>query len=262
MTTAEVRAIFDELKEELVPLIARRRRARRPSLATSLGGRLRRRRAARALATRSSTLFGFRPTRGGSTRRRTRSRPAAASTTSGSRRFYDADDLDSLFATMHEYGHGLYEHQVEPALERTPLGSGVSLGLHESQSRMWENLVGRCLPFWRASTRGSRRRFPAQLGGVELDALLRGGQPRAPVADPHPRGRGDLQHARHPALRARAGDHRRPGRAARPARGVERDGWRSTSASRCRTTRDGRAPGRALVGRRRSATSRRTRSAT
>ena len=50
---------------------------------------------------------------------------------------------------MHEFGHGLYEHQVDPSLERTPLARGVSLGLHESQSRMWENLVGRSLPFWR-----------------------------------------------------------------------------------------------------------------
>ena len=50
---------------------------------------------------------------------------------------------------MHEFGHGLYERQVDPALERSPLARGVSLGMHESQSRMWENLVGRSLPFWR-----------------------------------------------------------------------------------------------------------------
>ena len=62
---------------------------------------------------------------------------------------YFSDHLDGLFATMHEFGHGLYEHQVDPALERTPLARGVSLGMHESQSRMWENLVGRSLPFWR-----------------------------------------------------------------------------------------------------------------
>jgi carboxypeptidase Taq len=63
-------------------------------------------------------------------------------------RYFD-DNLDGLFGTMHEFGHGLYEHQVDKALERTPLARGVSLGLHESQSRMWENLVGRSLPFWR-----------------------------------------------------------------------------------------------------------------
>src|SRR5581483_9482824 len=57
-------------------------------------------------------------------------------------RYYD-DGLESLFATMHEAGHGLYEHQIDQALERTPLARGTSLGVHESQSRMWENLVGR-----------------------------------------------------------------------------------------------------------------------
>ena len=50
---------------------------------------------------------------------------------------------------MHEMGHGLYEHQVDPALARTTLGTGVSLGIHESQSRLWENLVGRSPAFWR-----------------------------------------------------------------------------------------------------------------
>ena len=56
---------------------------------------------------------------------------------------YFSEHLGGLFGTMHEFGHGLYEHQIDPALERTPLARGVSLGLHESQSRMWENLVGR-----------------------------------------------------------------------------------------------------------------------
>ena len=50
---------------------------------------------------------------------------------------------------MHEFGHGLYERQIDETLERSSLARGVSLGLHESQSRMWENLVGRSLPFWR-----------------------------------------------------------------------------------------------------------------
>ena len=62
---------------------------------------------------------------------------------------YFTDGLEGLFGTMHEFGHGLYEHQVDPSLERSPLARGVSLGLHESQSRMSENLVGRSQPFWR-----------------------------------------------------------------------------------------------------------------
>lgn len=62
---------------------------------------------------------------------------------------YVENDLQGLFAVMHEIGHGLYEHQIDPALARTTLGTGVSLGIHESQSRLWENLVGRSEPFWR-----------------------------------------------------------------------------------------------------------------
>jgi carboxypeptidase Taq len=62
---------------------------------------------------------------------------------------YFTEHMGGLFGSMHEFGHGLYEHQVDSSLERTPLARGVSLGWHESQSRMWENLVGRSLPFWR-----------------------------------------------------------------------------------------------------------------
>ncbi len=62
---------------------------------------------------------------------------------------YFTEHLGGLFGTMHEFGHGLYERQVDETLERSPLARGVSLGMHESQSRMWENLVGRSLPFWR-----------------------------------------------------------------------------------------------------------------
>jgi carboxypeptidase Taq len=86
---------------------------------------------------------------------------------------YADDDLDSLFSTMHEFGHGLYERQIDPALERTPLCTGVSFGLHESQSRMWENLVGRSLPFLRWFFPHLQRAFPAQLNGVDTDAFYR-----------------------------------------------------------------------------------------
>src|SRR5262245_939003 len=54
----------------------------------------------------------------------------------------------ALFGTLHECGHGLYEQGVSRALERTPLSGGASLGIHESQSRLWENLLGRSRGFW------------------------------------------------------------------------------------------------------------------
>jgi carboxypeptidase Taq len=86
---------------------------------------------------------------------------------------YHAHNLDGLFATMHEFGHGLYEHQIEPRLERTPLASGVSLGLHESQSRLWENLVGRSLPFWRFFYPRLAELFPEALASYDPERWYR-----------------------------------------------------------------------------------------
>ena len=83
------------------------------------------------------------------------------------------DSLDGLTATMHEFGHGLYEHQVDRALDRTSLSRGASLGLHESQSRMWENLVGRSLPFWRHFFPRLQETFPEQLGGYDVESWYR-----------------------------------------------------------------------------------------
>ena len=86
---------------------------------------------------------------------------------------YFEDNLDGLFATMHETGHGLYEHQVDRSLERTSLARGVSLGLHESQSRMWENLVGRSLPFWRHFFPRLQELFPEELGAYDHERWYR-----------------------------------------------------------------------------------------
>src|SRR5262249_44659950 len=85
---------------------------------------------------------------------------------------YFADRYESLFSTMHEFGHGLYEHQVSSSLDRTPLQRGASMALHESQSRMWENLVGRSIPFWRHFYPQLQPRF-APLAGVELEEFYR-----------------------------------------------------------------------------------------
>jgi carboxypeptidase Taq len=87
-------------------------------------------------------------------------------------RYFD-DHLGGLFGTMHEFGHGLYEHQIDPALERTPLARGVSLGMHESQSRMWENLVGRSLPFWRHFFPRLQELYADTLGGYDVERWYR-----------------------------------------------------------------------------------------
>ena len=86
---------------------------------------------------------------------------------------YFHEHLGGLFGTMHEFGHGLYEHQVDPALERSPLARGVSLGMHESQSRMWENLVGRSLPFWRHYFPRLQELFPEELGTYDHERWYR-----------------------------------------------------------------------------------------
>jgi carboxypeptidase Taq len=86
---------------------------------------------------------------------------------------YDETDLDSVFSTMHEYGHALYENQVAPELMRGPLGSGASLGLHESQSRMWENLVGRSRPFWSYFYPRLQETFPEGLADVDPERFYR-----------------------------------------------------------------------------------------
>jgi carboxypeptidase Taq len=86
---------------------------------------------------------------------------------------YRGDDLESVWSTLHEAGHGLYAHGIAAALQRSPLGHAPSLGLNESQSRTWENLVGRSLPFWRCFYPRLQEQFPAQLGAVELDAFWR-----------------------------------------------------------------------------------------
>jgi carboxypeptidase Taq len=86
---------------------------------------------------------------------------------------YSESDLHSLFTAMHECGHGLYEYGVSAALDRTPLCEGASSALHESQSRLWENVVGRSLPFWRWFYPRVQESFPDRLGDVSLERFHR-----------------------------------------------------------------------------------------
>jgi len=79
-----------------------------------------------------------------------------------------------IFGTMHEAGHALYEQGIDHALSRTPLARGASLALHESQSRMWENLVGRSMPFWTHYYPKLIKVFPTQFNGVDLDKFYKG----------------------------------------------------------------------------------------
>jgi len=81
---------------------------------------------------------------------------------------------ETLFSNIHEAGHALYEQGIDMAYEATPLGSGTSSGVHESQSRTWENLVGRNRGFWEYFFPKLQAEFPEQLKGITLDQFYRG----------------------------------------------------------------------------------------
>lgn len=87
-------------------------------------------------------------------------------------RYSEKSFVPAVFGLMHEAGHGLYEQGLHAAWAGTPLGNAVSMGIHESQSRLWENLVGRGAAFWRHFLPALRREFPGQLDGMDVATLL------------------------------------------------------------------------------------------
>ena len=88
-------------------------------------------------------------------------------------RVRENDMTDALFSTLHECGHALYEQGIRMELDGTPLANGTSSGVHESQSRLWETLVGRSLGFWRHFYPRMQALVPSQLAGVPLEAFHR-----------------------------------------------------------------------------------------
>src|SRR5436190_13255676 len=171
MQTAEVTGIFDEIKADLVPLIAELRD--RDIDDSFLFGSFPLDRQV-ALDNEVVDLFGHRPD---SWRIDPTEHPFASGAGIDDIRItthYYEDSLKSLFSTMHEYGHGLYEHQIPRRFAHLPIGAHASLGLHESQSRLWENLVGRSLPFWRFFYPRVQEVFPEQLGSVDLERFYAG----------------------------------------------------------------------------------------
>jgi carboxypeptidase Taq len=173
MKTAEVKAIFEALRPRLVDLI--RAIASAPAVDD---GFLRTSYAEAdmlAFAVEVITSFGFDWTRG---RQDKSLHPSATAIGAGdvriTTRWVDGMPLDMLFGAMHETGHALYEQGVTPAHHRTALEGGTSLGVHESQSRLWENLVGRSLPFWEYFYPRLQGRFPSQLGAISVEQFYRG----------------------------------------------------------------------------------------
>jgi carboxypeptidase Taq len=87
---------------------------------------------------------------------------------------YLLDDVNSaLFGTIHEGGHALYEQNISPELIGTPLCSGTSMGIHESQSRFWENMIGRSRPFWNRYYGDVQQHYPGQFDAVSVEDFYR-----------------------------------------------------------------------------------------
>jgi carboxypeptidase Taq len=171
MTTAEVEAIFSQLKAALVPLI---------------------RAVTEAGPVDDSCLHGYFPRdaqrrfslsvldRWGMDRASWRLdrtvHPFATSMSPSDIRLttnFHEDSLHGILSCLHEFGHGIYERQIDPRFTRTPLAHGVSAAFHESQSRMWENLVGRNLSTWKFFYPQLQREFPEHFGSVCLEDFHR-----------------------------------------------------------------------------------------
>jgi carboxypeptidase Taq len=88
-------------------------------------------------------------------------------------RFDENDIGQALFSTIHEAGHAMYEQGVAAPLAGTLLGHGTSAGVHESQSRLWENVVGRGRGFWQHFYPALQEAFPGTFRNVELDTFYR-----------------------------------------------------------------------------------------
>ncbi len=89
-------------------------------------------------------------------------------------RFNPNDFQTALFGCIHETGHAIYEQNISMDLFGTPLCDGTSMGIHESQSRFWENMVGRSLPFWNHFYTDVVKAFPTQLEGISIDQFYYG----------------------------------------------------------------------------------------
>ncbi|MCF6290074.1 MAG: carboxypeptidase M32 [Desulfobacterales bacterium] len=126
-----------------------------------------------AFAERVLTIIGYDFTRG---RQDLSAHPFSTAISHNDRRLtnrYAPDSLEFIFSAMHEGGHAMYEQGVAPELANTPLDDGVSLGIHESQSRLWENIIGRSRPFWEFLYPELQKTFAPQFAGLDLNDFFR-----------------------------------------------------------------------------------------
>ena len=171
-TTAEVNALFDTLREDLVPFVDAIGDA--PPIDDSLLRGSYPQSDQRAFGRSVTADFGYDFDRG---RQDVSAHPftTAFSPTDVrlTTRYDEANVASALFSTIHEAGHGLYEQGIAPSLARTPLGDGTALSTHESQARLWENHIGRSRPFWRHYLPRLKDTFPDALGDAALEPFYR-----------------------------------------------------------------------------------------
>ena len=172
MTTAAIRKLFGELKRGLVPLLDAI--CAQPEIDDSCLRQDYPKSAQLDFAKLAAAQLGYDFTRG---RLDLTHHPFCTRFSSGdvriTTRVNEKDLGDAFFSTVHESGHAMYEQGVDAALAATPAGHGVSAGVHESQSRLWENIVARSRGFWEYFYPSLRQRFSAQLSSVPLDSFHR-----------------------------------------------------------------------------------------
>lgn len=167
-TTADVKRVFSDLRAGLVPLIAQI--AERPA-PPPLPGPLPHE-GQRVVALEMARAMGFDDE---GWRLDDSTHPFSQDVAAGDQRVtarWHEHDLGGIFAVLHEVGHGLYEQQIGAGLRRTTLDHGVSYGVHESQSRLWENQVGRSRAFWSHWLPRAQQQLPA-LASLDLGGFLR-----------------------------------------------------------------------------------------
>ncbi len=172
MKAADVSRIFAELRKELVP-IASAITSQSPADDTCLHKHYPEEKQLK-FGMEVAKQFGYDLTRG---RQDKTHHPFMTKFSLGDVRITTRTKEDSLgealFCTMHETGHALYEQGIKLEFEGTPLARGTSAGVHESQSRLWENIVGRSKGFWKSFYPHLQDTFPEQLGSVALDTFHR-----------------------------------------------------------------------------------------
>ncbi|HJS08426.1 MAG TPA: carboxypeptidase M32 [Pirellulales bacterium] len=169
--TSEVAQVLAALRDQLVPLVAAiKESGRQPDL--SIVERHYPAPAQREFGRRIAAIFGFDFNRG---RLDVTAHPFC--TEAGphdcriTTRYNEQHFNEAFFGILHEAGHGMYEQGLPPDQYGLPTGMAISLGIHESQSRMWENLVGRSRAFWDYAYPLAVSAFPPALGDVPLDAF-------------------------------------------------------------------------------------------